>query len=512
MKLITHKFIISEEELKVVSFVGKDHWVVPVIMMVEGVHDGSGGPLLYTAETLGSFASAWNGTPVVVGHPNDKDGEPVSANSPELVSEVVGRIYNTHMEGDKLKAEAWIDIAHLQEVSPEAYDYIREHKALEVSIGVFSEEIDIQGEFNNEEYRAVARNLRPDHLALLPGTVGACSWDDGCGVRVNQKLKKNEVKNLKTLSGKELLKEGVLTHIVSNETGFREIMQNVQQKLDQLDNDIRVHYLEDLFEDNFVYRVHSRESGETSYYQRDYTVKVDGSIDFTGEPVQVRKDVSFIEMESGKRKRTKFSNNDKIENSMEQSKGCPTKVDALIANEATRFTTKDKEWLSKLEESQLDLLLPKEAEKPIENVKKEDKKVEATKIEEVKVAKENGTVKINSEELKEGVKAILNEAKDPNEFIDNFMPEALRGQMKSGLKMYHNKREQLIKGIVANSSFKEDQLKGWDDADLASLHDAVIPESGEYTINGESNFSTNEESMSEEGKSMLGLNTKTKEE
>lgn len=510
MKLVNHNYTITGQEFQTVTHQGREHWVLPVIMMVEGVHNGSGGPLLYMAEELGRLIEGWNGTPVVVDHPNDEEGNPISANTPSLTSEIVGRIYNAHMEGNKLKAEAWVDVIHLQEISPETVDYIEEHRALEVSIGVFSEELDKQGEFNNEEYRAVAQNLRPDHLALLPGAIGACSWDDGCGVRNNENQKKNEVKNLKTLNGKELFKLGIVTQIISNEftsneIGFREIMQNVQQKLDQLDNEIRIHFLEDLFEDNFVYRIHSRESGETSYFQRDYKVQGDGSVEFTSDPVQVRKDISFIEMESGKAKRINSNINNKKK--MERTKGCPNKVDALIANALTQFTEKDKKWLSELEDAQLDAMVPVEAEKPVANDKKETKE---EVVENTKTTKENGPVKINSEELKKEVKALLSESKDPNSFIDNYMPEALRGQMKSGLKMYHEKREQLIKVIVDNSKFKEDQLKGWEDADLQNLHDSVIPE-GEYSAAGVTTFSANTENVSEEGQSMLNLPTNNKE-
>lgn len=507
MKLTTYNHTITGQEFATVVHQGRPHWVLPVIMMIEGVHSGSGGPLLYTAEELGKFANAWNGTPVVVGHPSDVDENPVSANSPDLTSEIVGRLYNTHMEGLKLKAEAWVDIARLREVSPEAVEYIEEHRALEVSVGVFSEELNVQGEFDNEEYRAIAQNLRPDHLALLPGAIGACSFNDGCGVRVNQKLNANEVKKLKTLSN-DLLKEGAVPHFISNDTGFREIMQNVQQKLDQLDNEIRIHFLDELFEDNFVYRVHNRETSETSYFKRNYTVQNDGSIEFTSDPVQVRKDISFIEMESGKMKRNKFSTNNKPENNMEGKIGCPDKVGALIAHASTQFTEKDKEWLSTLENSQLDLMLPKEVKEPTVNTKEDTKKKDAKKTE---ASTENGTVKINSEDLKKGVKALFNESDDPNSFIDSYMPEALRGQMKSGLKMYHEKREELIKGIVANSKFEEETLKNWNDTDLVSLHDSVMPE-GEYTAAGETTFSVNSETVSDEGKSMLNIPQTKKEE
>ena len=504
MKLSTHKYVISQEELETVVHQGQDHWVVPVIMMIEGVHSGSAGPLLYTAEELGNYAMAWDGTAVVVGHPSNKDGDPVSANSPELTSEVVGRLFNTHMEGDKLKAEAWINISQLENISPEAYEDIKENKALDVSIGVYSDEVDIQGEFNNEEYRAVARNLRPDHLALLPGATGACSWDAGCGVRTNSKLKTNEVKNLKTLSSKELLEEGIGIHLISNVAGFREIIRTIQRKLDQLDGNGKFYYLDEIFDTYIVYRVENTETQNSSYYRRDYTVQQDGSVEFTTDPVQVRKEVSFVVMESGKLKRTNFSNNNKLNNSMEGKIGCPNKVGALIAHSLTQFTDTDKEWLSTLENSQLDMMLPKEVKAPVANAKK-DTKEDAAKSE---ASTEGGPVKINSAELKKAVKAIFNESDDPSVFINEFMPEGLKGQMNSGLKMYHAKRKELIANIVANSKFEEAQLVKWEDADLQSLSDSVVP-GADFSAAGENGLQIHgAEEVGEEGKSMLNIPVK----
>lgn len=170
---------------------GKEHIVVPIIMMVQGVHSSSHGPILHLAEELGKFPGAWDGIPVSIQHPQE-DGMHVSANQPHILDEfVVGRVFNTMMDGQKLKAEAWLDPVVLKNISPEAMEYIMDGKPLEVSVGVFTDEDMQPGEWNGEKYEAVARNHRPDHLALLPGAVGACSWSDGCGVRTHQEGAKN---------------------------------------------------------------------------------------------------------------------------------------------------------------------------------------------------------------------------------------------------------------------------------------------------------------------------------
>ena len=58
---------------------GKKHIVVPVVMMVEGVHSGSHGPIFHSAEELGRFPESWNGIPITIPHPT-VNSQFVSAN------------------------------------------------------------------------------------------------------------------------------------------------------------------------------------------------------------------------------------------------------------------------------------------------------------------------------------------------------------------------------------------------------------------------------------------------
>ena len=185
MEMQIHSTATAGYQIQTRTFQGKKYLVVPVIMMVEGVHDGSAGPLLHTAEDLGKAAHTWNGHPITIGHP-EQNGRYVSANSPEQLEHAVGQVFNTRVEDGRLRGEAWLDEQKLLAVSPVALAYIRQGRQLEVSIGVFTEDEPAEGDWNGEQYVAIARNHRPDHLALLPGERGACSWEDGCGIRANK--------------------------------------------------------------------------------------------------------------------------------------------------------------------------------------------------------------------------------------------------------------------------------------------------------------------------------------
>jgi len=470
----------GEYTLQIEEEGGKEIWIVPVVMIVEGVHDGSRGPILYTTEELEKSVSSWNNIPIVINHPKSgSDGIYISIQDGEDEKAIVGRITNPRMEGTSLKVDARIDSQRLLAISTTAYNHIRDQEVVEVSIGALTVEEPVSGEFNNEQYRAIARQLIPDHLALLPHNTGACNWDDGCGVRNKQNEKGGTMKDLKKMSLEELINLGkgpriVVEDFAANEAGFREIMNKVQMKLDQLDNSISIHYLEELFDDHFVYRIHSTEGGRSpKFYRRDYVVQQDDSVEFTGEPAEVRKDTTYPLVALKKMRRTIF--NKKTNNSMENKKGTLCDVDALIANEGTQFTEENREWLITLEADQLALLAPPEKDPP-------EKKVAKPVVNDAKVA----VVKVTSEEMKLGFKELLNEQKDPEKFINDFYPDGpLKEQQLSGLRMYKEKRTKLIEGIVANkqSKFSKEALVSWSDENLENLHVSLVPEQ-DYSVMG----------------------------
>lgn len=166
------------------TFEGKTHLVVPVVMIVEGVLNQA----LVPAEEFSKYPQSWNGEPVPVLHP-ERNGSPIPANSPDVIERnTVGRLFNTHADGQKLKSEAWIDVAKARALGHgDLVDQLERGEVIEVSTGYFADAEVRQGEYSGEPYREIHRNLRPDHLALLPGEQGACSVADGCGTRTNSK-------------------------------------------------------------------------------------------------------------------------------------------------------------------------------------------------------------------------------------------------------------------------------------------------------------------------------------
>lgn len=176
------------------TFMGEEHLVVPVIALVEKVMRPANSPdaELALAEEFAPSTAGWNGRPVVVNHP-EINGVKVSANSPQVLeTELIGHLFNSKFEDNKLKFEAWINLSRVNSVGGDAPDLITKlenEDPVEVSTGLFADVENQSGDFKGEHFNGIWRNIIPDHLALLSeGKIGACSIEDGCGApRVNER-------------------------------------------------------------------------------------------------------------------------------------------------------------------------------------------------------------------------------------------------------------------------------------------------------------------------------------
>jgi hypothetical protein len=189
-RLISVFNVAQEIELRREMLGGKEHIVLPLISLVEGVYQCANcpAPNYYPAREFGKNPGAWNGRPVTIGHP--VRGETyVSAGSPDVwENERIGTLFNARLDGDKLKVEAWLDPEMVKRAGAEAAAVLAAVEAgeqVEVSTAAWIDEQPRFGAYRGRKYEAVQINFQPDHTALLPlGQIGACSWGDGCGVRV----------------------------------------------------------------------------------------------------------------------------------------------------------------------------------------------------------------------------------------------------------------------------------------------------------------------------------------
>ena len=389
---------------------GKAHLVVPVTMMVEGVHSGSRGALLHPINELGRFPDTWNGIPIVINHP-EVNGVNVSANSPESIEEnAVGRVYHTKVNGTKIQSEAWFDAEKLGLVDSEVLKSIQNSKKLEVSVGVFSDEEDSEGEWNGEHYTKIAHNHRPDHLAILPDCEGACSIADGCGLGVNATVIAMEKKRADLKMGvnefyaaprnppsesklpifdeihlrnamarfsqtkgfsaeekisaadkikakcKELkIDSSGFEESLNANDGLRALLESASTAVRSMDTNNSYHYTEEVYSDYLIYS--TNDSMGTKLYKQSYTLD-NGNVKLEGTPVEVHRQVNYVEDEC--------QTNTKKEVKMKDCPKCAEKINVLIANSVSGYQESDREWMMHLPEAALDRLVPKEVVKTVE--------------------------------------------------------------------------------------------------------------------------------------------------
>jgi hypothetical protein len=419
--------------------------VVPVVMMREGVHNGSGGHGFYSAEALAETPSDWDGFPVVVNHPTE-DGQYISAASEDVVK--VGKIVNAHYD-DGLKAEAWLDVKQLEAVSPTTLAKIRQGHPIDVSIGSFNAVSYTEGEWNDEVYEYTVEHILPDHLALLPDEQGACSWEDGCGVRVNKKGGNMKKEQLEVFQ--ELNQQGLAVTPIVNQQGFHQILELLFNEVQKMNAEDVYHYVEEVYDEFFVYRKRIYDGGGETLYRQDYSIDAEDNLVLNGLPVEVKRKVTYETMQM--RRTTPINNSNKGGTKMSDEKKpcCEAKVDALIANEHSKFEAKDREWLLELNEKQLEKLTPSEPE-----------------------------IKANAEEA---IKTFKSTLKSLDDYID-LMPEMMANQVKEGVKAYKAKRDALVKSITDNSEFSEDEVKDFTDEVLEKMSKSLTKDEQDFSGQG----------------------------
>lgn len=137
---------------------------------------------LLPADEIAKFYMAWNGTPVTLRHPKQNNG---SANVPSPDVPIIGKFFQAAFDGSRLTGEYWLNEKLLLAHSPETHRKIVSGLPVETSTGYRSDEEEANGTFQNVNYDTIHRDIHPDHIAILPDEVGACSIEHGCGVNRN---------------------------------------------------------------------------------------------------------------------------------------------------------------------------------------------------------------------------------------------------------------------------------------------------------------------------------------
>lgn len=164
---------------------GRDYLLVPVVALTETVLEcvTCTEPELAPADEFAREPEAWNGLPLCYEHPQDSEGNYVSARAAAAASFIIGHVENSRRSEDKLLMDAAVDIALAQDAGAgELLERLEAGEPVEVSTGFWCETVKASGSKGDRSYTAVQYGHQGDHLAMLgPEAKGACSWEQGCG-------------------------------------------------------------------------------------------------------------------------------------------------------------------------------------------------------------------------------------------------------------------------------------------------------------------------------------------
>ena len=418
---------------------GEKCWVIPTILMAEGVHNG----LFYSSEMFERFVGSWNGEPVTAGHPKGSDGGIVSANSPEVLEQCcLGWMFNVRVEDGKLKGDAWISKTRANSVCPLLVQMIQAGQQIEVSTGVFIEDDGEPGEWNGEKYTASVTGQSPDHLAFLPGGKGACSWEDGGGApRVN------EDKNM-DLKERRSWYDRLRSIFMSNEPSHDDIRSMLRGALigklfpNGMSEEVPGPYVVDVFDKYVVYE--AQDGDGYALYKQNYSVGADDSVELSGDSLKVRMKRDYVPV-GNHAEPGKPAPNDAGANNKEDDMDRKEHVDTLIADNESRWGEESRDYLMGLKDEAF-----------------------------AKVTKEPEAPKPNETTEGEPKPAVKKDGEDKDEVDVNAAIEA-NPELKRAISRERKYKENLVMELEGNArcKFSKEALEAKDTDELETLADCL---------------------------------------
>lgn len=324
---------------------GREYIVANMVMIVEGVHAGSQGPLYYPAAELGKTPSMWDHKPIVVNHPT-KNGQAVSACSKESIEKYgIGLVMNTKFDkAGRLTAEAWIDSAKAEKVErgDVVINALNSGTVLEVSTGLFTDHKTEAGEFEGETYDMIAVNYRADHLAVLPDMEGACSVKKGAGLLRNNKG--YTVPELRALEQAAIFTANAASMSAVVSAVERALVEKLVPSKSDGSRDYAAPwpYILDVYETYVVYSLGSK------FFKLSFSADQTAKITFDGEASEVVRTVAYEAAPVGNSAKP---NTQPTQNAMKDKL-----IAKLIANHG--WTESDRPTLNNMTEDQLKRMVP----------------------------------------------------------------------------------------------------------------------------------------------------------
>jgi predicted nucleotidyltransferase len=274
---------------------GDTYTILGVCGAVDGIVMNSA---LYPAAALAAGIASLEGKPAPAGHPKNAAGQFISAlNGEALASAWIGSYCrNARHEGGRSQVDVVVNAKQAM-AHPDRARLVERLEAaingsnvepIDVSTGLMCRMLEVNGESRGKKYTKVASDIAYDHLAILLNEQGAGTPEEGVGMFLNAEGAEEAIEVATLNSDPEDKRHaGLLGRL-------RKLLGNASDiSFDQ----IRDGLYGGLPEGAWVVEVYQRYAvwcdRDGKLWQQDYTVSSEGSVAFSGSPVEVIRRVAY---------------------------------------------------------------------------------------------------------------------------------------------------------------------------------------------------------------------------
>jgi hypothetical protein len=165
---------------------------------------------------------------------------------------------------------------------------------------LFTDNVGAPGKWNDKDYVAEAVNHQPDHLALLPDQIGACSIADGAGLLMLNEAAEGAGVDVTRLMAREM---DVMRRLVGNAMSNANVRAAINTALKE---HIKTGYpmVVDVYPNFFIYESDGTDGPldpiRVKLYKQEYTMKKDQVTIDESAPVEVVRVTEYRTAEDGK--------------------------------------------------------------------------------------------------------------------------------------------------------------------------------------------------------------------
>lgn len=278
-----------------VSKTGNTYLIKDVVHAIDGIVLNR---RLYPGEELKKSVGRLNGKPAPAGHPKDRNGRFISASNGEALAAAWIGAYcqNSRHEGGRAMVDIVVngDQAQALPIGKRVVKRLDDAIAgtntspVGVSSGLNLTEVNAQGTSLGKEYSSIATNLDFDHVAILLDERPAGTPEEGVGMFLNAEGNEEPVEvvtiNVDAEDKRAAGWKAWLMRLVGNgnEVSFDQITSGLYASMPEGS------WIRDVYD---RYAIWTDRDGK--YWRQDYSVSSDGSVAFSGQAVEVVREVTY---------------------------------------------------------------------------------------------------------------------------------------------------------------------------------------------------------------------------